>query len=105
MNNMSIKETKEVKKQLNKEDIIEVVPKRNWEGFPNLNENEKNNLKAKLKTLCCVIGIILFIIMIMLPDNTAETILCYMISVILTLILVSVFVYLIKILYKAFGGK
>lgn len=38
---MSIKEIKEVKKQLNKEDIIEVVPEKNWEGLPNLNENEK----------------------------------------------------------------
>lgn len=102
---MSIKETKKVKKQLNKEDIIEVVPERNWEGLPNLNENEKNNLRAKLKTLCCVIGIILFFIMIILPNNTVETILRFIISIILTSIVVSVFVYLIKILYKAFGGK
>lgn len=102
---MSIKETKKVKKQLNKEDIIEVVPERTWEGLPNLNENEKNNLRAKLKTLCCVIGIILFFIMIILPNNTVETILRFIISIILTSIVVSVFVYLIKILYKAFGGK
>ena len=102
---MSIKETKEVKKQLNKEDIIEVVPERNWEGLPNLNENEKNNLKAKLKTLCCVIGIILFIVISILPNNIGEAILCFILIAYIILIIVLAFISLIKFLYKTFGGK
>lgn len=102
---MSIKEIKEVKKQLNKEDIIEVVPERNWEGLPNLNENEKNNLKAKLKTLCCIIGIILFIVISILPNNIGEAILRFILIANIILIIVLTLVSFIKFLYKTFGGK